>query len=122
MPCINLTKFGPMTILLEAAVESLEHALAAAAGGAHRLELCTDLVHAGTTPTVQLLHAVRSHVPLPIFVLVRPRPGDFVYTAAEHQTMLEQIRRAKSGGADGIVTGDLNEDHTRELIAAARPL
>jgi copper homeostasis protein len=109
-------------ILLEAAVESLEAALAAAQGGAHRLELCTDLAHGGTTPTVQLLRSARSRLAIPIFVLVRPRAGDFVYTAAEHQTMLEQIHLAKAAGADGIVTGDLNEDHTRDLIAAARPL
>src|ERR1700704_1764231 len=109
-------------ILLEAAVESLEAALAAAQGGAHRLELCSDLAHGGTTPTVQLLRSTRSRLAIPIFVLVRPRAGDFVYPAAEHQTMPEQIRLAKAAGADGIVTGDLNEDHTRELLAAARPL
>jgi len=87
-----------VTILVEAAVESLEAALAAAEGGAHRIELCTDLAHGGTTPTVQLLGFCRSQLAIPIFVLVRPRPGDFVYTAAEHHTMLEQIHRAKDAG------------------------
>lgn len=116
-----------MTILVEAAVESLEAALAAAEGGAHRIELCTDLAHGGTTPTVQLLRDCHSQVVIPIFVLVRPRAGDFVYTDAEHHTMLEQIHRAKDVGAHGIVTGALTsaheiaEDRTAELLDAARP-
>lgn len=117
-----------MTILVEAAVESLEAALAAAEGGAHRLELCTDLAHGGTTPTVQLLRDCRSRLAIPVFVLVRPRAGAFRYTDAEHRTMLEQIQRAKEAGAHGIVTGALTgakaiaEDRTAELLDAARPL
>ncbi len=117
-----------MTILIEAAVESLEAALAAAEGGAHRIELCADLAHGGTTPDVQLLRDSISQLTVPIFVLVRPRAGDFVYTDAEHQAMLDQIERARTAGADGIVTGALTaqeqiaETSARELIAAARPL
>jgi copper homeostasis protein len=117
-----------VTILVEAAVESLAAALAAAAGGAHRVELCTDLAHGGTTPDMQLLRACRAQLEIPVFVLIRPRAGDFVYTDAEHRTTLEQIRDAKNGGAHGIVTGELTPDHevapqrTAELIAAARPL
>jgi copper homeostasis protein len=106
-------------ILLEAAVESVEAARAAAEGGAHRLELCTDLAHGGTTPDLKLL---RFRLPLPVFVLIRPRAGDFVYSDSEHRTMLDQIRIAKAAGAQGIVTGDLDGDHTRALVAAARPL
>jgi len=108
-----------MPILIEGAVESLEAALAAVEGGADRLELCTDLAHGGTTPDLKLL---QFQLPIPVFVLVRPRAGDFVYTDAEHRTMLEQISRARSAGAHGIVTGDLRLDRTRDLIAAARPL
>src|SRR5881396_3880526 len=83
-------------MLIEAAVESLDAALAAVEGGAHRIELCTDLAHGGITPDLNLLHV---QLPIPVFVLVRPRAGDFVYTDAEHRTMLEQISRAKSAGA-----------------------
>jgi copper homeostasis protein len=108
-----------MPILIEAAVESLDATLAAVEGGAHRIELCTDLVHGGTTPDLNLLQV---QLPIPVFVLVRPRAGDFVYTDAEHRTMLEQISRARNAGAHGIVTGDLSLDRTRDLIAAARPL
>lgn len=116
-----------MAILVEAAVESLDAALAAAEGGAHRIELCTDLANGGTTPDLQLLRDCHSQVVIPIFVLVRPRAGDFVYTDAEHRTMLEQIHRAKDAGAHGIVTGALTsaheiaEDRTAELVDAALP-
>ena len=116
-----------MTVLVEAAVESQDAAIAAVAGGAHRIELCTDLAHGGTTPTVQLIRECHCQVLIPIFVLVRPRAGDFVYTEAEHQSMLEQIHRAKDAGAHGIVTGTLTaaheiaEDRTAELVDAALP-
>jgi copper homeostasis protein len=116
-----------VTILVEAAVESLDAALAAAEGGAHRIELCADLAQGGTTPTVQLLRDCHSQVVIPVFVLVRPRAGDFVYTEAEHHTMLEQIHRTKDAGAHGIVTGTLTsaheiaEDRTAELVDAALP-
>jgi len=122
-----------VTVLVEAAVESLNAALAAAEGGADRIELCTDLAHGGTTPDEKVLRACRAQLTIPVFVLIRPRAGDFVYTEAEHQAMLEQIRGAKAAGADGIVTGALtdpgasprgqpNESRTIDLIAAARPL
>ena len=117
-----------MTTLIEAAVESLDAAVAAAEGGAHRIELCADLAHGGTTPDVQLLRACRSELAIPIFVLVRPRAGDFVYTAPEHQIMIDQIHRAKDAGARGIVTGALTAaqriaaDRTAELFHAALPL
>lgn len=117
-----------MTVLVEAAVESLDAALAAAEGGAHRLELCADLPRGGTTPTEQLLRESVSRLKIPIFVLVRPRPGGFVYTNAEHHVMLGQIGQAKRAGAAGVVTGaltareEIDQIRTAELIAAARPL
>ena len=115
-------------ILVEAAVESLAAALAAAEGGARRIDLCADLAHGGITPDIELLRDSVSRLPIPVFVLVRPRAGDFVYADAEHRTMLEQIRQAKGAGARGIVTGaltaqrEIDQNRTAELIAAARPL
>ena len=115
-------------LLIEAAVESLEAALAAAAGGAHRIELCTDLAHDGTTPEIDLLRTCVSQLTIPVFVLVRPRAGDFVYPTGEHRTMQQQIQAAKAAGAHGIVTGALTasqqiaKDQTAQLIEAARPL
>jgi copper homeostasis protein len=115
-------------IQIEACVESLEAAVAAAQGGAHRIELCVDLAVGGTSPDSALLAACLSHLAIPVFVMVRPRAGDFCYSAAEHETMVEGIRRAKGAGAYGIVTGALrsnrtiDEARTRGLIDAARPL
>lgn len=115
-------------MLVEAAVESLDAALAAVEGGAHRIELCSNLAEGGTTPSLDLLRAANSQLLTPIFVLVRPRAGDFVYTDAEHRTMLNQIEQAKAGGARGIVTGGLTAQREidvarmTELIRATRPL
>ena len=115
-------------VLIEAAVESLEAALAAQEGGADRIELCTDLAHGGTTPELQLLRNCKSQLKIPVFVLVRPRSGDFVYTDAEHDSLVHQIQRAKNAGAHGIVTGELNdarqvaESRMSALLDAARPL
>ena len=107
-------------ILVEAAVESLSAALAAAEGGAHRIVLCVDLAHGGTTPPVELIRQAGAELPIPVFVLVRPRTGDYVYIHVYHQMMMEQIRQAKDAGAAGIVTGAL--DRLDELVAAAKPL
>lgn len=111
-------------MLVEAAVESLDAALAAQEGGAHRIEWCTNLAEGGTTPPLDTLPAVS----IPVFVLIRPRAGDFVYSAAEHRTMLQQIAEAKAAGARGIVSGaltaggDIDKPRTAELVRATRPL
>ena len=115
-------------ILVEACVDSVESALAAARGGAHRIELCANLVEGGTTPSAGTLAVCRARLEIPIFVLIRPRGGDFLYSAAELAVMLEDVRRAKETGAHGIVTGvlradaEIDQDRTGALIAAARPL
>jgi copper homeostasis protein len=115
-------------IQIEACVESLEAAVAAAAGGAQRIELCANLAEDGTSPAAATLAACLSQLAIPVFVMVRPRPGDFRYSARDHTIMLDEIRRVKDAGAHGIVTGALlpgdTIDRTRvaELIAAARPL
>jgi copper homeostasis protein len=117
-----------MSLLIEAAVESVDAALAAAEGGAQRVELCADLAHGGTTPALDLILECRHKVTIPVVVLVRPRTGDFVYTDAEHDTILQQIRRVKNAGAQGIVAGELTdgrriaEGRTLGLLEAARPL
>ena len=118
----------PTPILVEACVDSIESALAAGRGGAHRLELCANLIEGGTTPSAGTLAVCRARLDIPIFVLIRPRGGDFLYSAAELAVMLEDIRRAKQAGAQGVVTGvlradgEIDADRTGELIAAARPL
>jgi len=115
-------------IQIEACVESLEAAVAAAAGGAHRIELCTNLAAGGTSPSSEQLAACVSQLRIPVFVMVRPRSGDFRYSSAEVTAMFDEIKRVKDAGAQGIVTGALrlggtvDENLTGELIAAARPL
>jgi copper homeostasis protein len=114
--------------LLEISVETLEAALAAERGGADRIELCGNLSVGGVTPDAELLRAVRAQVRIPIFSMVRPRAGNFVYSSAELTEMKQAICAAKESGMDGVVLGVLTKDHrvdverTRELIELAKPL
>jgi len=114
--------------LLEISVETLEAAMAAERGGADRIELCGNLSVGGVTPDAEFLRAVRAQVHIPIFSMVRARPGDFVYSSAEFSGMRRSIADAKESGMDGIVLGVLTKDHrvdverTRELVEFAKPL
>ncbi len=111
-----------MTVLVEACVDSLEAAVAAAKGGAGRLELCAQLDVGGTTPSAELITAVRGAVKIPLFVMIRPRGGSFVYTPAEADQMRKSIDAALALGVDGFVfgaleqNGDVNRPLTRELV------
>jgi copper homeostasis protein len=115
-------------VLVEACVDAIDAAIEAERGGAGRLELCGELLQGGVTPSAGLIGAVRDRVEIPLFVLIRPRTGDFLYSADERLVMLRDIVIAKSLGADGVVVGaltsdgDVDIDTTRTLIDAARPL
>ena len=101
-----------MKVLVEACVDSVASAVAAEAGGAGRLELCDNLFDGGTTPSAGMITAVKSAVRIPVFVIVRPRGGGFVYSDAELGVMHLDIEAARMLGADGVVIGALNEDAT----------
>lgn len=101
--------------LLECCVDSVESAIHAEEGGADRLELCANLVIGGTTPTTALFHAVRKAVAIKIHVLVRPRFGDFLYSACEAEIICDEIRTLRDAGADGIVVGSLLPDGSLNL-------
>jgi copper homeostasis protein len=114
--------------LLEISVETVDAALAAERGGADRIELCADLSVGGVTPSAKFLRAVREKLKIPIFVMIRPRGGDFVYSDTEFAAMKSDITSAKKHRMDGVVLGILRENRcvdihrTRELVDLARPL
>jgi copper homeostasis protein len=116
------------SLLLEISVETAEAAVAAERGGAQRIELCAQLRVGGLTPGEGLTSAVRESVRVPIFAMIRPRAGDFVYSPEELAQMLRNITSAQRAGMDGIVLGVLTKnrqvdvEHTGELVMAAQPL
>ena len=96
--------------LLEICCASLECVMAADAGGGDRIELCESLELGGITPSGKLFQEARRSTALPIFVLVRCRAGDFRFRPREVSLMVEQIEQMHDLGADGIVSGALNEE------------
>lgn len=114
--------------ILEICASSVASAIAAERGGADRVELISSLPEGGVTPGAATIKLVREKTSIGIFVIVRPRAGDFCYTGLEFGVIKEDIRIAKDLGADGIVSGILLPDgnvdveRTAELILLARPL
>lgn len=113
---------------IEICAANLLSALHAAAAGADRIELCDNLWEGGTTPSAGMLKLLRRELKIEIFVLIRPRGGDFLYSPLEFEVMLEDIQIAKEIGADGIVSGVLMDNGTVDcnrtslLVEAAYPL
>jgi copper homeostasis protein len=114
-----------VSILVEAAVESLDDALAAVEGGASRLELCGDLKVGGVTPPASLVSTVLERIGAPVFVMIRPRGGSFTYSRTEFDLMRRDVDAMRGLGVDGIVLGLLDERggidvrRTELLVAAA---
>lgn len=100
---------------LEVCVDSVESAIAAAQGGGTRLELCSNLVIGGTTPSLELFREVRSCTKIDVNVLIRPRFGDFHYTDHELAIMCREVEAFAGAGAHGVVIGCLHRDGSLDL-------
>jgi copper homeostasis protein len=114
--------------ILEITVESLDSALAAERGGADRIELCSELNQGGLTPSASAMRKLHEELVIPVFTIIRPRPGDFCYNEKEFAAMKRDISLARDLGLDGVVLGILRADcsvdveRTAELVQWARPL
>jgi copper homeostasis protein len=115
-------------MILEVCANSYESAINAEKGGAHRIELCENLSVGGLTPNFVLAKKVISELTIPVFILIRPRDGDFNYSAEEFVQIKKDIILFKDLGCKGIVSGILTKDknidikRTRELIELSKPL
>ncbi|XP_023019600.1 copper homeostasis protein cutC homolog [Leptinotarsa decemlineata] len=118
-------------VILEVCVDSVESAVAAVAGGADRLELCSSLVDGGLTPTPGFLIQCKNlfcQKNISFFCLIRCRPGNFIYDHNEVEIMKEDAKILRKHGADGFVfgalseNGDVNMKICREIIRVCHPL
>ncbi|MBT1705926.1 copper homeostasis protein CutC [Chryseosolibacter indicus] len=113
---------------VEIVVYNIESALKAQEGGADRIELCENPGEGGTTPSYGTIELVRQNLSIDVFVMIRPRGGDFAYSNYEFHAMKRDISQCQKLSVDGVVFGILNPDGTidkkrcKELIDKARPL
>jgi copper homeostasis protein len=114
--------------LLEVAANSVASALAAQEGGAGRVELCAALELGGVTPSYAEIATARDRLAIPLYVLIRPRGGDFLYNDFECEVMQRDIEVCAALGCDGVVLGALDAEgqvdvaRCRALVAAAGSL
>ena len=105
--------------LIEACVDSHASCMAAARGGADRLELCAHLAIGGTTPSPVVFRQVQRDCDVKINVLIRPRFGDFLYTDIEMEEMCEEIKTFRDLGANGVVIGVLTPDGDLDVASTS---
>lgn len=115
-------------MICEVVVYNIDSALRAQEGGADRIELCDNPAEGGTTPSFGVIEQVRQNISMDVFVMLRPRGGDFCYSNYEFHTMKRDLSQCQRLSVDGLVFGILTEDgridkrRCKELIAKARPL
>jgi copper homeostasis protein len=107
---VNLKKYMPGKVILEACVEDLHEAIHALRGGAHQLEVCSSLDKDGLTPDESILRDIIEKVKLPSKVMIRCREGDFFYSQEEINKMVSEMQRLKAFKIDGFVFGALAKD------------
>ncbi len=103
-------------IIIEICAGSTQSALNAQAGGGDRIELCSALEVGGVTPGAGMIIETKKTLYIPIFVLIRPRAGDFVYTPADVATIVREVEFCKEQGVAGVVVGALKPDGAFDLI------
>ncbi len=115
-------------LIIEICANSLQSALNAQKAGADRVELCDNLYEGGTTPSAATIRLARKHLKIDLFVLIRPRGGDFCYSELEVELMVEDIKFAKDTGVDGVVfgvlqsNGKIDKETNRRLLEVAKPM
>ena len=115
-------------MIIEVCAESYEYAMKAEKAGADRIELCKDLHLDGLTPDYETAKKTIDSLNIPVFILIRPREGDFIYSNEEFELMKQNIVKFKEMGCKGIVSGVLNSDNsidinrTKELVELSKPL
>jgi copper homeostasis protein len=114
--------------MLEIIGFDIEGCLVAQAAGANRIELCADPHLGGTSPSESFIRAAVAQLDIPVYVMVRPRGGNFCYTAGEVEEMKETISLCKSIGCAGVVFGiltpsaNINIEHCAQLVSLAQPM
>ena len=115
-------------MIIEVCAESYEYAMKAEKAGADRIELCKDLHLDGLTPNYETAKRTIDSLNIPVFILIRPREGGFIYSDEEFELMKQDILKFKEMGCKGIVSGVLNDDNsidierTKELVELSDPL
>ena len=115
-------------MIIEVCAESYEYAVKAEKAGADRIELCKDLHLDGLTPNYESAKKTIKQLNIPVFILIRPRGGNFIYSNEEFELMKSDIVLFKEMGCKGIVSGVLNNDEsidierTQELVELSKPL
>jgi copper homeostasis protein len=113
---------------IEIATNDYLTAAAAVSGGADRIELCNALSEGGLTPSYGLIKKCKQDFNVPVFPIIRPRSGDFLYTDAEFDIMLNDVLLCKQAGCEGVVIGFLKQDgnidvkRLEKFVAAAYPM
>jgi copper homeostasis protein len=109
-----------MSYIIEIATSDFATTQMAVKGGADRIELCCNLGEGGTTPSYGVMRQCRERFDTAIFPIIRPRPGDFLYTDDEFACMMHDVKVAKELGFDGVVAGILLKDGSIDTVRMAR--
>lgn len=112
MTLLSCANVSMRTSHLEICAETLQSCIAARDGGANRIELCSGLIVDGLTPSHGLIRQAIVESNLPVHVMLRPRGGDFVYSASEFEVICSDLEHAAHLGAAGVVCGILRKDNT----------